>query len=95
MFKILLVSSFIFSLNAFSQTPVKPDLDSSVNAVEQIHGQEGNNSKSIYSVKKNKKKIKVFTNAITPLENTTPANCSDSLEGKGGANYTACQGNKK
>jgi hypothetical protein len=92
MLKILLVSSVVLSMNAFSQTQ-KPDPNSQVNAEEQVNGLPGGSAGAAYSVTK-KRSIKAPA-VIAPVENTTPANCADSLSGKGSANFTACEAAKK
>lgn len=93
MLKILLVSSILLSMNAFSQTQNKPDSNSLVNAEEQVNSLPGGSAGSAYSVRK-KKSIKVPA-IIAPAENTTPASCADSLGGKGSANFTACEAAKR
>lgn len=89
MLKFLLLSSL-----ALSQTTTKPDLDSSINAEEQISGLPGGSAGAAYSVRTEKKTIKPPA-VIAPAENVVPANCVDSLGGKGGANFTACEAAKK
>jgi hypothetical protein len=93
MLKILLVSSVVLSMNAFSQTQNKPDPNSQVNAEEQVNGLPGGSAGAAYSVTK-KRSIKAPA-VIAPVENTTPANCADSLGGKGSANFTACEAAKR
>jgi hypothetical protein len=93
MLKTILLSSFIFSLNAFSQTD-KPDPDSQINAEEQVNGLPGGSAGRSYSVRTKKTTIKA-PDTIAPVENIVPANCADSLGAKGGANFTACEANKK
>jgi hypothetical protein len=94
MLKILLISSVLISTNSFSQTLAKSDPDSSINAEEQNHGLPGGKEGKAYSVRTKKRSIKV-PSIIAPVENTYPANCADSLNGKGSANYTACEAGKK
>lgn len=94
MLKILLISSVFLSVNAFSQTPAKPNPDSQINAEEQIHGTPGGTTGTAYSVRTKKRTIKVPAN-VAPVENQSPANCADSLGSKGSANYTACEAAKK
>jgi hypothetical protein len=95
MFKILLLSTFIFSGYAFSQTPTKPNPNSQINAEEQVNGLPGGaNGRSFSARTTKKKKFKLPAN-VAPVENTTPANCADSVGGTGGASYTACQAAEK
>lgn len=94
MLKVLLVSSLFLSLNAFSQTTIKPDPTSQVNAQEQANGLPGGSAGGAYSVRTKKRTIKVPP-VIAPAENQSPASCADSLGGKGGANFTACEAAKK
>jgi len=90
MIKILL----LLSLSAFSQTMTKPDPNSQINAEEQANGLPGGSSGTAYSVRTQKRSIKAPA-VIAPVENTTPANCADSLGGKGSATFTACEAAKK
>ena len=92
--KIIIASSLMLSINAFAQTPAKPDPNSSVNAQEQVNGLPGSSTGAAYSVRTKKRSVKM-PSVIAPVENTTPANCADSLGGKGGATFTACEAGKK
>lgn len=94
MLKILLVSSILLSMNAFSQTQNKPDPNSQVNAEEQVNGLPGGSAGAAYSVRTKKRSIKAPA-IIAPVENTTPASCADSLGAKGSANFTACEAAKR
>jgi hypothetical protein len=95
MLKIICISTFLLSVNSFSQTPVKPDPSSQINAVEQVHGLPGGAKGKAYSVKTTKRKSLKTPDNFAPVENTTPANCSDSLGGSGGATFTACEAGKR
>jgi len=90
--KLLLLCSFVFSVNVHSQTYTKPDPNSSINAEEQVNGLPA--GKGAYSVRTKKRSVKI-PSTIAPVENTTPANCADSLGGQGGANFTACEAGKR
>lgn len=94
MLKALVLSSLFLSMNAFSQTMNKPDPNSQINAQEQANGLPGGASGSAYSVRTKKRAIQAPP-IIAPVENTTPANCADSLGGKGSATFTACEAAKK
>lgn len=94
MIKILLLTSIIFSANAFAQTTNKPDPNSSINAEEQINGLPGGGSGKTYSVRTKKRSIKA-PDVVAPVENTTPANCSSNLGANGSATFTACEAAKK
>ena len=94
MLKIFLASSVICSMNAFSQTPVKPDPNSQINAQEQINSLPENSKGGAYSVRIKKNLMKAPP-IIAPVENISPANCADSLGGKGSATYTACEAAQK
>ena len=90
--KTILLCLFVFSFNAHSQSLTKPDPNSSINAEEQVNGLPA--GKGAYSVRTKKRSVKVPA-VIAPAENTTPANCADSLGGSGGANFTACEAGKR
>jgi hypothetical protein len=92
--KILLLGCAILSMGVSAQTVEKPNPNSPINAVEQIHGLPGGSKGTAYSVK-TKKKVNETPSNIVPMENTTPANCADSMGGKGGASFTACEAQKK
>lgn len=94
MFKLLILGLMVVSLNAFSQTVEKPDPNSPVNAQEQINGLPGNSPGTSYSVRTKKRAI-VAPAVVAPVENHTPANCADSLGGKGSNTFTACEAGKK
>ncbi len=94
MIKIFLLSTMFLSLGAFAQTQTKPDPTSQVNAEEQIHGLPGSSTGAAYSVRTKKRTITMPSN-VAPVENTTPANCADSLGSKGSATFTACEAGKK
>jgi hypothetical protein len=94
MIKILLIGSVFLSMNAFSQTVVKSDPNSEINAQEQANGLPGEASGSAYSVHTKKRSIQAPP-VIAPVENTSPASCADSLGGKGSATFTACEAAKK
>lgn len=94
MIKSLLISSLFLSLSAFSQTLTKPDPHSQINAEEQVNGLPGGSSGSAYSVRTKKRSLQAPA-IVAPAENTTPANCADSLGGKGSATFTACEAAKK
>lgn len=86
MLKILVVSFVVLSLNAFSQTPNNTDSKEEV--------KDPDSSRAAYLVRTKKKTIQAPA-IIAPVENLTPANCADSLGGKGSANFTACEAGKK
>lgn len=90
----LFLSLAQISLNIFAQQPAKSDPNSMVNAEEQINGLPGASKGKAYSVKTKKRVILVPAN-VAPVENTTPANCADSLGGSGSATFTACEAGKK
>ncbi len=94
MLKSLMILSFLFSVNAFSQTQ-KPDPNSPINAEEQIRSLPGGSAGTPYSVTKSKKGTVKMPPIVAPTENTLPANCADSLDGKGSATFTACEAGKK
>ncbi len=94
MFKILLLSFIFLSANAFSQDEKKPDPDSEVNAKEQINGLPQGSQGGNYLIRTKKRTIKVSP-IIAPTVNQSPANCADSLGGKGSANFTACEAAKR
>lgn len=94
MFKILLLSFVFLSANAFSQVDKKPNPDSQVNAQEQINGLPEGSQGGNYLIRTKKRTIKVSP-VIAPVENQSPANCADSLGGKGSANFTACEAAKR
>jgi hypothetical protein len=93
MLKILFLSSALLSLGAFAQT-TKPDPNSSINAEEQVNGLPGGGKGTSYSVR-TKKRAVVAPSIVAPVENTTPANCADSLGGSGSATFTACEAGKR
>lgn len=95
MFKIICFGAFLISHSTFAQITVKPDPSSQINAEEQIHGLPGNGKGRAYSVKTTKKKTLKTPENFAPVENTTPANCSDSLGGSGSATFTACEAGKR
>ena len=94
MLKIILATSLLFSLSAFTQTLEKPDPNSQINAEEQVNGLPGGSEGAAYSVRTKKSATKTPSN-IAPVENTTPANCASSMGGKGDATFTACEAGKK
>ncbi len=93
MFKLVFILSVFFSINCFSQTTSKPDQGSAINAEEQVNGLPGSTKAGAYSVRK-KKPVQIPT-SFAPAENLSPAACADSLGQTGGANFTACEANKK
>lgn len=95
MLKSFMILSFLFSTNAFSQSTQKPDPNSPINAEEQVRGLPGGSSGTPYSVTKSKKGTVKMPPIVAPAENTLPANCADSLDGKGSATFTACEAGKK
>ena len=92
--KILLLRFVFLSANAFSQIENKPDPNSEVNAQEQINGLPGGSEGAAYSVRTKKRALKAPA-MIAPAQNLFPANCADSLGGKGSANFTACEAAKR
>ena len=94
MSKIYLLSFVLLSANAFSQIENKPDPDSQINAQEQVNGTPGGSEGSAYSVRTKKRMMKLPP-VVAPVQNLSPANCADSLGGKGSANFTACEAAKK
>jgi hypothetical protein len=94
MLRILFLCSVLLSINAFSQTMIRPDPNSQINAQEQVNGLPGGAVGSAYSVRTKKRAIKA-PSFIAPVENPTPANCADSLGGKGSATFTACEAARK
>lgn len=94
MYKALFFFALTLSSTCFSQTTIKPDPNSSINAQEQINGLPGGSTGAAYSVRTKKRSVKMPSH-IAPVENLTPASCADSLGGKGGASFTACEAGKK
>ena len=94
MIKILLLFFHVLSLSVYSKTSDRPDPSSSVNAEEQISGLPGGSAGAAYSVKTQKRSIKIPA-IMAPAENALPASCADSLGGKGSANFTACEAARK
>jgi hypothetical protein len=94
MLTIIILSSALFSANAFSETQEKPDPNSQINAQEQVNSLPGAGSAGAYSVRTRKSSVKAPVN-IAPVENITPASCADSLGSKGSATFTACEAGKK
>lgn len=95
MYRFLAIFSCLISLTVYSQTAEKADPHSQVNAEEQAMGLPGASAGSPYSVTKTKKRTIKVPPVIAPTENTLPANCADSLGGKGSATFTACEAGKK
>ena len=93
MFKFVVFLSIFISSNSFAQSTSKPNPDSSVNAEEQVNGLPGSTKDQAYLVRK-KRSLKAPT-IVAPVENLSPASCADSLGASGGANFTACEANKK
>lgn len=94
MITIIILSSALFSANAFSQAVEKPDPNSQINAQEQINSLPEAASGGAYSVRTRKTSLKVPSN-FAPVENIAPASCADSLGSKGSATFTACEAGKK